>query len=115
MIRHGRFTIYGDGSQTRDFIHVDDVVEACIKAMDVRDCTVVNVGTGIETSFNEVAEMIREHIPLEIHYKENPVKNYVERTCADTRNMRRLLKFTPKVDLRTGIERQVEMYGSEKR
>ncbi|HEY3141381.1 MAG TPA: NAD-dependent epimerase/dehydratase family protein [Acidimicrobiales bacterium] len=47
-------TIFGDGEQTRDFIFVDDVVDAFVRAKDRGDGLVINIGTGAETSVNEL-------------------------------------------------------------
>jgi len=105
--------IYGDGNQTRDFIFVDDVVEANILAMrsDLKG-EVVNVGTGLSTSFNELVRMLNEALGTSIKpvYVPNPIKNYVMHTKADTEKARRILKFEAKVDLREGIRRTLEYY-----
>ena len=62
------WTCYGDGTQAKDFIHVADVVE-CIMRLIKSDATgIVNVGTGVATTFNELAELI--DVPLE--YKPVP-------------------------------------------
>ena len=49
-----RCTIYGDGEQTRDFVFVDDVVDAFVRAADKGGGLVVNIGTGVETSVNQL-------------------------------------------------------------
>lgn len=45
-------TIFGDGEQTRDFVYVDDVVDAFVRSMDKGDGLLINIGTGVETSVN---------------------------------------------------------------
>ena len=47
-------TIFGDGEQTRDFVYVDDVVDAFVRAADKGSGLLVNIGTGVETSVNEL-------------------------------------------------------------
>jgi len=107
------FIIFGDGSQTRDFIYVSDVVKAFLAAWESNAHGIFNVGTGRETSFNEIASLISRHIPLRVEYKPNPIKNYVMRTCADTSLAEEVLGFKTTVDLERGIERIVEAYRRE--
>jgi len=97
--------IYGDGSQTRDFTHVHDVVRALSLAMG-SDCQgVFNVGTGRACSFNEVIGMINAQLGTDIKHKyiENPIKNYVQDTLADTGKCRKALGFQAQISLEEGI------------
>ena len=48
--------VFGDGKQTRDFVYVDDVVDAFVRAIDGGSETLFNIGTGVETSVNELYE-----------------------------------------------------------
>ena len=105
--------IYGNGSQQRDFVFVDDVVEANLKAMSSGlKGEVLNVGTGISTTFNEMFSIIKRQLgsSLSPKYEPNPIKNYVARTQADTTRAERLLNFKAKVPLEEGIRRTVESY-----
>lgn len=53
-------TVFGDGEQTRDYVYVDDVVDAFVRAADAGDGVLVNIGTGVETSVNDLyASMAR--------------------------------------------------------
>jgi len=104
---------YGDGSQTRDFIYVSDVVEAFIKAMESDiDYGVFNVGFGKSYSFNEVAKMVSDALGREVKlvYKPNPIKNYVHHTLADTKKAEEVLGFKAKIALREGVKRLVNHY-----
>lgn len=59
--------IYGDGTQAKDFIHVSDVVECIMRLIEAKAEGIVNVGTGVGTSFNALADMIggeREYKPV---------------------------------------------------
>ena len=107
------FVIFGDGSQTRDFIHVRDVVRAFLIALESGSHGVFNVGTGRETSFSEAASLISEKLPLRLEFRENPIRNYVFRTCADTSLAESVLGFRAEVDLRRGIDELVEAYRRE--
>jgi len=98
--------IFGDGTQTRDFTHVYDVVEALILAWK-RDfeCEIFNVGTGVAHSFNEVVEIINKLLGKNIKpiYKPNPIKNYVYHTLADTTKAEKMLGFKAKISLEEGL------------
>lgn len=103
--------IYGDGSQTRDFTHVSDVVQACLKASQSDlDYETINVGTGRETSFNEIIDLLNEKLgkSIEPSYVANPIDNYVYRTQADLTKARKLLNYKPTVKLEDGVERKIE-------
>jgi len=104
--------IYGDGSQTRDFIHVYDVVEAFMLSADKDfDCEIFNVGTGVSHSFNEVIKIINRILRKNIKpiYKPNPIKNYVHHTLADTTKAEKMLGFKFKISLEDGIRSLVDM------
>lgn len=106
-----RPVIYGDGEQTRDFTHVSDVVQACIKAAEKDiDYEIINVGTGNEETFNRVVDILNSKLGTSIEPKhvENPIQNYVARTKADITKARELLGFEPTVTLEEGIERKVK-------
>ena len=105
--------IYGDGGQTRDFTHVYDVVRALRLAMASDYQGVLNVGTGRAHSFNEVIGMINAQLGTDIKQKyiENPIKNYVRDTLADTSKCREVLGFQARISLEEGIERLVAGYG----
>ena len=97
--------IYGDGSQTRDFVYVKDVVDACVTAAESTKSGVFNVGTGTSYSINEMLEKVMAHIgkhPEPVHV-EIPVKNYVMHTRADTRKATRELGFSAKFTLDDGL------------
>jgi len=106
-------TIYGDGTQSRDFIYVSDVVEAFLLAERVANSQplIFNVGTGISTDFNKVVAIINNCMGkhIEPKYLDVPMKNYIYRTQADT-YLSRSLGFNAKVHLVTGIKKTIEAY-----
>lgn len=118
VIRGSEFTIWDDGTQTRDFIYVKDVVRAFIKAMYYLHkikggyFDVFNVGTGIATSFNEIVKLIQDltGLELKIEYKPCPYKNYVRHTQADITKIRNVLKWEPKTSLEKGIIKSIKYY-----
>ena len=101
--------IYGNGSQTRDFVHVYDVVRALRLAMASDYQGMLNVGTGKGYSFNEVIGMINAQLGTDIKQKyiENPIKNYVKDTLADTGKCREALGFQARISLEVGIRQLV--------
>lgn len=102
--------IYGDGTQTRDFTFVHDVTEAMIMAA-WRGTGVFNLGTGKSYSFNYVVDLLNRKLGtnLKPEYKENPIRNYVMHTQADTAKMK-ALGFEAKYSLDSGID-QILLHG----
>ncbi|HOK58265.1 MAG TPA: NAD-dependent epimerase/dehydratase family protein [Methanothrix sp.] len=112
MMRNEAPVIYGDGSQTRDFIYVKDVVRALMLAMDSDYNGVLNVGTGRAHSFNDVIRILGSKLGVEMRpkYIENPIKNYVQHTLADTGKAERCLGFRAAYSLEEGISEIIGYY-----
>lgn len=110
--------IFGDGSQTRDFTFVHDVVRANLLAAEIEDvgADVFNVGTGRNITFNKVVEVLNEKLGTNIEpiYKENPIKNYVYHTKADTTKAEKILGFKAEISFEEGVERIIEYYKDPK-
>jgi UDP-glucose 4-epimerase len=105
-IQEGRNpVVYGDGSQTRDFVYVEDVVNACVRAAESTHNGVYNVGTGKSYSVNEMLAKVMDALGKHptIKYVETPVSNYVMHTQADTSKAERELGFKAKYSLDEGI------------
>ncbi|BCS91303.1 MAG: ADP-L-glycero-D-manno-heptose-6-epimerase [Candidatus Micrarchaeota archaeon] len=105
--------IYGDGTQTRDFINIDDVVDAYIKAALKADgFEAYNVGTGKSYTLNELVSILNKKLDKDIapKYVENPIKNYVRETQAYTEKAKRKLGFEAKISLEEGIDRTIRYY-----
>ena len=99
--------IYGDGNQKRDFVFVDDVVEALVRASAVKGFEVFNVGAGRSYTINQMVDILNKKLGKDIakKYVKMPVSNYVMETLADTSKAKRLLGFEAQVNLEDGIER----------
>jgi UDP-glucose 4-epimerase len=111
--------ILGDGSQTMDFVFVEDVARANVLAAQagVSD-EVVNVASGTETSLRELAEllvMVMDAKGLETEFGAERNVNPVPRRLADTAKAERLLGFRAKVDLEEGLRRLVGWWRRERR
>lgn len=105
--------IFGDGMQTRDFTYVDDVVEANILAMGSDPgFGIFNVGTGRSITINDMIGLLNKKLGKDIkpHYKENPIKNYVQHTLANTAKAEKELGFKAKISLEEGIDRLIDYY-----
>jgi dTDP-L-rhamnose 4-epimerase len=104
--------IYEDGKQTRDFIHVSDIVQGLLLAKDKHeaDYQVFNLGTGVPTSIGQVAAMLSERLADGRHGRIEPqILNQFRagdiRHCyADVTKARRLLGFEPRISLEEGLE-----------
>lgn len=90
------FDVYNRGEAVRDFIHASDVVDAFVRAMnsDIK-YEIINVGTGKAYTINHVIQALGMK---NYRYVDNPLKNYVDKTLADTRKAERLLGFEAKTD-----------------
>lgn len=100
-------TITGDGTQTRDFTYIDDVVQANLLAMDapkVGKGEVINIGGGSNKSMNYVASLFKHpttHIPPRIEPHD---------TLADISRAKELLGWEPKVGFEEGLKRTMEWF-----
>jgi UDP-glucose 4-epimerase len=99
--------LYGDGEQTRDFTHIDDIVRGTVLVAEHELDGIYNLGTGERHSFNTVVELLNDELGTDVspRYVENPIPEdiYVHDTCADTAKIHQATGWTPGVDLREGI------------
>lgn len=105
--------IFGDGSQTRDFIYVADVVDSFLKAFESDISGAFNTGTGIETSINLLYNIISEL--LGFHQKpfyDKPKEGDVKRNSLDITKFRKRCGFVPRYSLKKGLEETVNYFKS---
>ena len=106
--------LYGDGTQTRDFTHVSDVVSAVVRAAEHGLEGVYNVGTGRSYSFNTVVELLNDELGTDVapEYVENPIPEsvYVHDTRADFSKLCAATGWEPEVAFEDGIERVCSGY-----
>jgi UDP-glucose 4-epimerase len=96
-------TIYGDGQQTRDFVYVGDVVAAVLASIGQPGST-FNVGTGTETSVNELFEACRRIAGIEVHAEHAPPKpGDALRSVLDVSRAERELGWRPRTALAEGL------------
>ena len=109
--------IYGDGNQTRDFIYIDDLVDAILKAaLFDKGGEIFQIATSKEHTVNEMAEILKEELGqkgsvLRIEYS-SPRKGDVRRNFSDTTKARKYLGWQSEVNLREGIRRTVDWFSS---
>ena len=103
--------LFGDGSATRDFVNVDDVVEAFIKAAKVKDFGTYNVGTGVSCSLNALKAKIEDYTGTKIKapYAPIPITFPID-TLADTTRAERFLGFKTQKSLEEGLVEFIEYY-----
>jgi UDP-glucose 4-epimerase len=104
--------LFGDGTQTRDFTHVDDVVRAIELAADHELHGIYNVGTGESYDFNTMVAMINGELGTDIdpEYVENPLDVYVHDTMADATKLREATGWEPEVGFEEGVARVCAPY-----
>ena len=90
----------------RDFIYIDDVLQACLKACDPIQNGSYNVGTGIPRSFQEIADILQNELDTDLgtEYFSNPYDGYQMNTQADILSTRKNLGFEPNFSLEKGIK-----------
>lgn len=105
-----RPVVFGDGTQTRDFTYVGDLVDAIVRILDKGEGSrVYNIGTGRDHAFNEMIELINRALGTEVEplYVQNPLKNYVQETLADTTRIEREMGWKARTTLNEGIRKLV--------
>lgn len=98
--------IYGDGTQTRDFVHASDVVDVLVRVLKDENAEgqVFNVGFGRPVSVNELAKSVLNLVGSNLGMiYEKPRKGDLKHSFADVSKARRLLGYGPKVRLEDGL------------
>jgi UDP-glucose 4-epimerase len=108
-------TINGDGHQTRDYVYVEDVAAANLRALACPDVTgSINVGTGVETSVNELSRALARIVAVDARPEHAPARpGEQRRSCLSPALAKRVLGWTPTVSLEDGLTRTVEFFRRE--
>jgi UDP-glucose 4-epimerase len=114
--------VYGTGEQTRDYVFIDDVVEALLSAATARrvERWTLNIGSGVETTVLGLVRAVERATGREAHVLYNPQEGAgVSRLCADISLARERLDYRPSVGLDEGLrltlERDPRFSGRHKR
>lgn len=112
MLKGKQSIINGDGEQTRDFVYVGDVVEANISALLHNSADkVFNIGTGIETSVNDIYHHLKEIIKPSLMVKHGPPKKGEQRrSVIECSKAREILRWTPQISLDNGLRKTCEFF-----
>jgi ADP-L-glycero-D-manno-heptose 6-epimerase len=99
--------LFKDSDQIfRDFIYIDDVLQAIVKACNPEKNDTYNVGTGISRSFQDIADILQKELGTDFgtEYFPNPHNGYQIHTQANIRTSKEKLGFEPKISLEQGIK-----------
>jgi len=112
-LKNEPITLYGDGSQTRAFCYVDDMIEGFLRMMDAPDDLIgpMNLGNPVETSVAELARLIIELTGArsKIVYRPLPVDDPIQR-CPDISQAKKRLNWQPQTPLRPGLQRTIAYF-----
>jgi len=106
--------IHGDGEQTRDFIYVDDIVSALVKAGEVQGVALNDtmiLGTGVETDIGNLYHQVTMATGAPINFKQTPaLLGDIKRMCYPSNKAKLLLEWNATISLSTGIQKTVDWY-----
>ncbi len=107
-----RPVLWGDGTQTRDYVHVSDVARAMETVADNRLEGAYNVGTGRNVSFNETVDLLNDALGTDIEpeYEPVPLTNYNYQQRFDISKLRAATDWEPRIDFEEGVEMVCEPY-----
>ena len=104
-------TIYGDGKQTRDYVYVLDVVDALIKSAETDDNLFLNIGTGVETSVNELVLILAEKISWDGEPEYAPKREgELLRSVLNNERAMSQIGWEPKYTLDTGLDELISWF-----
>ncbi|ANV97659.1 ADP-glyceromanno-heptose 6-epimerase [Helicobacter enhydrae] len=96
------------GEQQRDFVYIDDVVQANVKAIE-GESGIYNVGSGESRSFNDIVARLKRHLgEFEVEYIDNPYTFYQNNTLADIASTKERLGYCPRFSLEDGIDDYID-------
>lgn len=115
MFRNEPLIIFGDGEQTRDFIHVDDVVQANIKAADATGVSgAFNIASGTHVTINHLVKMITKDNSPSVKIEYGPIRpGDVRHSLADIGAARKVLGFEPQVAIVDGLRKYITWVKNE--
>lgn len=111
MLKGDTPKIFGSGEQTRDFIYIDDMIEAFVRAMKVAWCGEVNIATNTETSINRLYDLIAGEVGFEGRPEYDEAREgEIFQSRLDPSLAQEVLGWKPAVSIEEGIKRTVDWY-----
>jgi UDP-glucose 4-epimerase len=104
LLEGDKATIFGDGKQTRDYVYVDDVVDANLRAADANTSGPINIGLGVEKSVLDIVEVLKAHSDFDAEHAP-PRPGEVQRIALDPARAKEELGWEARVGLEEGLER----------
>lgn len=114
LLQDERPVIFGDGEQSRDFVFVDDIVSANVRAASAGHTGVFNVGSGASITINKLVATINETLEKDIKpIHEEPRTGDIRHSTADISKASELIGFEPDIPFTDGIERTVKWFQNQ--
>lgn len=116
LIDEGKpITVYGDGTQKRDFTYIEDIAEGTVRGLNVKGFNTINLGSNHPYSLNELIAFIEKKLGKKAVRNVKPFqKTDIYATWADIGNAEKLLKWHPETSLEQGIKKTVDWYRENK-
>ncbi len=118
MLNGKRPTVYGDGYQSRDFVHVDDVVTANLLAASAENVSeeVFNIASGASITLNQLVNILNQVLGTQMKARYEPERiGDVKNSCASIEKAKRVLGYAPSTSFEEGLRRTVEWYAVQNR
>jgi UDP-glucose 4-epimerase len=110
LVHGAPVVINGDGGQTRDYVHVHDVVRANLAAVD-GPAGIYNIGTGIETDVNTLYRMLAQAAGVDVDAEHGPAKpGEQRRSCLDPAGTRERLGWSAAISFEDGVRSTVDFF-----
>ncbi len=103
--------IYGDGSKTRDYLYIDDIVDANLRALRFPGCGIFNLGWGKQITDLEVFRVVRDAVGRKVEpIFEDKRPGEVDHICLDASRVRKSLRWRPRMKFRDGVKHVVRYW-----
>ena len=109
IIEEKELEVYGDGTQTRDFTYIDDIIDATIASENAPDGKIFNIGGGERRVLNEVIHLLEDIIGKKAKIKyTQPQRGDVKDTLADYTKAKEVLGYNPRTPIEEGLRNQIQ-------